>query len=104
MEFTSGSHITLNEKGIRGLYETFKLPLPTISNAVISMELRKAISEFGIVYVEIDDEDAGVAAFVPPSAISTMRFHVFDADKYCKEECDLKIEEHLNFYKAVDGE
>jgi hypothetical protein len=96
VEFSDGSKTLLREGGIQKLYDGFKLPLPDITKPVISMELRRAISELGFVLVLEDTDDEGSVMFVPPSGVRNMKFYIFSKDKYDEKKCESIMRDHLN--------
>jgi hypothetical protein len=76
-ELYDGSVVCLDESKIKQLFSSFRLPVPDQDKPVISMELRKAIAEWGLVLIERDDDDSGMAKYILPHQIREVDFYIF---------------------------
>lgn len=74
-----GDTFHIDDYELERLFAEHNIPFPAINKAVLSKEFRKAVSEYGLTLLVVDDKDLGVLEYIPPGQIVNMKFYISDA-------------------------
>ena len=86
----NGGHdpVFIYEDTLKRLYAEFNLPFPDINKPVLSKEFRKAVNEYGLTLLLVDDEHSGVLEYIPPTQIKSIRFYIYNPEKISFKKLD----------------